>query len=65
MRPSGVHAAAAALDQQNAQDGFQLLQPRAQGRLGHRALTGGAAEMAGFDQRDQIPQLAGRGQGFK
>jgi hypothetical protein len=49
--------ARAALDQENAQLGFELFDASRQGRLGHATRLSGAAEMALPGQGHQVFQL--------
>ncbi len=49
--------AAGAFDQGRAEQGFELADSGRQGRLGHVARIGGAAEMTMFMQRDKILHL--------
>jgi hypothetical protein len=57
--PSGVNRtdAAGTLDQGDADQGLQFLDPGGEGRLGDEAGVGGAAEMAMVPERHQILEL--------
>ena len=58
LKPAAIDAALVALDELDAQEGLQLLDPGRQRRLGHELRLGRQAEVQPLGQLDQVAELA-------